>query len=53
MSDVEETLGLLGGVTGANGTLDSGTVSDDLIRVGRFIRLLAVGEAGHEHREYG
>lgn len=53
MSDVEETLGLLGGVTGGNGALDSGTVRDDLIRVDRQISLLAIGEAGHELGDTG
>ena len=49
-SDIEEEqiLGLLGGVAGKDGSLDSGTVRDGLVGVDRLVGLLAVEEVRHK-----
>jgi hypothetical protein len=49
-SDIEEKeiLGLLGGVTGKDGSLNGGTVSDSLIGVDRLVGFLSSEEVGDE-----
>jgi hypothetical protein len=47
----EQVLGLLGGVSGKNGGLDSGTVGDNL--VGALVELSAAEEVGHELDDTG
>lgn len=49
-SDIEEeqVLGLLGGVSGEDGSLDGSTVGNGLIGVDALVGLLAVEEVGHE-----
>ena len=46
-------MGLLGCVTGEDSSLDSGTVSDCLIRVDALVRLLAIEEVGDELDDTG
>jgi hypothetical protein len=49
----EQVLGLLGGVSGKNGGLDSGTVGNSLVGVDALFGLLAVQEVGHELDDTG
>ena len=49
----EQVLSLLGGVSGKNGGLDSGTVGDSLVGVDALVGLLAVEEVGHELDDTG
>jgi len=54
-SDIEkkEILGLLGGVTSENGSLDGGTVGDGFIRVDGLVGLLAVEEVRNHLLDLG
>jgi len=47
-AEKEQVLGLLRGVPGKNGSLDSGTIGNGLVGVGALVGLLAVEEVGHE-----
>jgi len=49
----EQVLGLLGGVSGKNGGLDSRTVGDGLVGVDAHVGLLAIKEVGHELDDTG
>ena len=46
-------MGLLGCVTREDSSLDSGTISDCLIRVDALVRLLAIEEVGDELDDMG